>query len=256
MRSRTAITGRLFLFIAIAASCSGLSAEEAEGGKATTLGQTVAVVELFTSEGCSSCPPADRLLKKIAGDGAAPSILVLSYHVDYWNHIGWKDPYSRVQFTQRQREYAAHLLLDNLYTPQVVVNGTEEFVGSDEGKLRKSLANKPALPMITIEAIRKTPGIIQLSYALAEVQAQVLNIALVQKNASTKVRSGENGGETLHHVNVVHQLKRIEPLSKEGTTELNFPAGLKENEFIIIAFTQQKRDYRITGAAQLFIPIP
>jgi hypothetical protein len=109
--------------------------------------QGAVLIELFTSEGCSSCPPADRLLEKLAAENN-DKVYVLSFHVDYWNYIGWKDPFSQARFSQRQRNYARQFSLESIYTPQMVVNGVAEFVGSDEQKLRAAIAkNSTLLPI-------------------------------------------------------------------------------------------------------------
>ena len=95
-----------------------------------------AVVELFTSEGCSSCPPADELVARIEKESKDKPVYILAYHVDYWNRLGWKDQFSSADFSKRQNEYANYLHLESVYTPQIVVNGKKEFVGSEEGTLR------------------------------------------------------------------------------------------------------------------------
>src|ERR1700743_3380708 len=99
-----------------------------------------AVVELFTSEGCSSCPPADAVVAKLQKESAGKPIYILAYHVDYWNHLGWKDAFSDAAYSARQKDYAQYLKIEGIYTPQIVVNGKTEFVGSEEGTLHKAIA--------------------------------------------------------------------------------------------------------------------
>lgn len=120
-------------------SCDGIS-QQKEIRQTMDVESNVAVVELFTSEGCSSCPPADKLLRTIQAE--SKDVYVLSYHVDYWDRLGWKDPFSQAAFTERQRDYAQQFNLESIYTPQVVINGVKEFVGSDEQRLRSILTQK------------------------------------------------------------------------------------------------------------------
>ncbi len=244
--------------ICIAISCYGLNTKSNEKNnespKNTTLEKGTAFIELFTSEGCSSCPPADRLLNKIAHE-KGNEVFVLSYHVDYWDNIGWKDPFSQAAFSNRQRHYAQRFSSESVYTPQVVVNGMEEFVGSNETRLRSSIAKSTPIAPLNIKATRKDKSTIQLAYTIESKMPLVLNFALIKKEATSVVKRGENSGRTLHHVNIVQELKTLEPLSEAGTTEINFPSGSNELDFEIIAFTQHKTSYKITGAAQIPIPV-
>ncbi len=241
--------------VAIAVTCYGFYAKQSGVSKIVKpvfIEKGIAVVELFTSEGCSSCPPADKLLTKIAGENKE-QVYVLSYHVDYWDYLGWKDPFSQPAFSNRQRQYAQRFSLESIYTPQVVVNGVDEFVGSDETKLRTSIAKNSTVSSINIQAKRKAETI-EVSYSLQNKDALWLNIALVLPQATTTVKKGENEGKTLHHVSVVHELKTIEPLNGVGLIAIKIPTALKETAFEVIAFTQQKTQGKITGAAHISIP--
>ena len=132
-----------------------------EDGRETLYSESVAVVELFTSQGCSSCPAADALLGEVVAESKKDGkpILGLSYHVSYWNHLGWKDPYSSEQFTRRQQQYAEVLQLQSIYTPQMIVNGEYEFVGSDRRKLENALAKvRGEIPEYQIEATATAVG--------------------------------------------------------------------------------------------------
>jgi hypothetical protein len=239
--------------ICIAVSCYGVDPESREKTKSLPMEQGTAFIELFTSEGCSSCPPADRLLSKIARE-KGKDVFVLSYHVDYWDNIGWKDPFSQAVFSNRQRHYAQRFSSESVYTPQVVVNGVEEFVGSNETKLRSSIAKSNHLTPLDIQATRKDNSTIVLAYSIENKSPLSLNFALVKKEATSVVKRGENSGRTLHHVNIVNGLKTFEPKSEKGTTEINFPSGSDESEFEIIAFTQQEADFTIKSAVR--IPVP
>lgn len=217
-------------------------------------GKGIHVIELFTSEGCSSCPPADRLLSKLKAEGDS-NVFVLSYHVDYWDRLGWKDPFSRAAFTQRQGQYAQRFGLDGSYTPQMIVNGEEEFVGSDEKRLRTSLAKTMSDNVAVKAGIATTDKREwQLVYSLSSATGLTLNVALVQAEAVTDVKRGENGGRTLRHVNVVRELKTVEA---QATGRLIIPVSdeTKNLALSLIVFAQQKSSGRILGAAQVAVPL-
>ena len=170
-----------------------------------------ALVELFTSEGCSSCPAADELAAVIDGE-KNKNVYVLSFHVDYWNRLGWNDRFSNAAFTNRQEQYAAILKLESIYTPQLVVNGKTEFVGSDERKLRNTIQHE--LKNTSPAVIELSTGItgsntLEVSCTTQNASNGILNIALVQKHAETSVKKGENAGKVMKHTNIVRDLKKI-----------------------------------------------
>jgi hypothetical protein len=210
------------------------------------------VVELFTSEGCSSCPPADKLLRRLAAENK--DVYVLSYHVDYWDYLGWKDPFSQVQFSSRQRQYAQQFGLKSVYTPQVVVNGAEEFVGSDEVRLRSVLQKSSVLPGIDVKVERKDEATVAVTYSLPTGGPHLLQVALVQPQAVTTVKRGENKGKTLEHVNVVRRLKTVPVIEGNGTIMLTVHSSLKETPLEVIVFTQQKANSKITAAIRTAVP--
>jgi len=174
-----------------------------------------AVVELFTSEGCSSCPPADAVLAEIAVDAriSRRDIYCLSFHVDYWNRLGWKDPYSKAAYTQRQEEYSQLLQLDNVYTPQMVVNGIEEFIGSKRvlaAQAIELLITQSSEVSVTLQAV-VDKDTISVEYNLEGVPVgAVLNVAWVEAQATSKPDRGENRGQTLRHINIVRDFHVIE----------------------------------------------
>jgi hypothetical protein len=211
-----------------------------------------AVVELFTSEGCSSCPPADDAVAAAAKD-YPQNVYILGFHVDYWNRLGWKDEYSSAVYTDRQREYAAAFSLNGVYTPQVVVSGKTEFVGSDRNKLDKAIENElnvntSVTIQLSVSALNNTA--VSVQYTTNADDKNKLNIALVQLQAVTNVRRGENGGRTLSHINIVRDFQTVD-LAKEKTGKISFtiPKELTAKQFKIIAFTQNKAGYQVTGAA-------
>ncbi len=207
-----------------------------------------AVVELFTSEGCSSCPSADKVVADLLSRNKE-NVYILSFHVDYWNRLGWKDVFSKPEFSARQSQYASVFSSASVYTPQVIVNGSIEFVGSDESKLNATISNdlqKESASDITIST-SKNNNTIAISFDIKEQNLVLLNIALVQPEATTNVKRGENGGRILHHVNIVRSLKTLDANGK-GTINIEIQKELSHTQLEVIAFTQAKSTLRILGA--------
>jgi hypothetical protein len=212
-----------------------------------------AVVELFTSEGCSSCPPADNAVAKLLKEHS-DNVYVLGYHVDYWDNLGWKDIFSNAAYTQMQREYAKAFQLSSVYTPQIVVNGTEQFVGSNEAKLN-NVVNKElqqaSIVRLNIDAKSIDNKTVMVNYS-TDARDVKLKIALIQLNAENKIRRGENTGATLHHVNIVRDLQTISATDK-GNVTVDIPEGLTAKDCRVIAFTQNTGDNKITAATEVNI---
>lgn len=213
-----------------------------------------ALIELYTSQGCSSCPRADQYLSEVIENAETnnQNIIALSFHVDYWNRLGWKDPYSSEENTQRQYDYAKALKSSNVYTPQMVVNGKVEFVGGN--RETGSQAIQQALTQTPVKSIelKRTliDGQLTIEYDITgELNGEVLNIALAEKGVVTKVGRGENGGRTLKHENVVRVFKTIS-LSQEskGKIKVVVPGDLVKQNGIIVAFVQNKDHRQIQGA--------
>ena len=207
-----------------------------------------ALVELFTSEGCSSCPPADALLEEVQKKYSDKNVLVLSYHVDYWDKLGWKDIFSSALFTERQEYYANIFRLNNIYTPQAIVNGKKEFLGSNKSKLINSIEeqlSEKSAESIKLNAIQNTEGKIDVLY-LAEGtdgKKEQAILVLIQKMATNEIKKGENTGRTLHHINIVRNIFYL-PL-KEKTTSFTLPAGLSKEDFFVAGFIQEKKSGKI-----------
>ena len=211
-----------------------------------------AIIELFTSEGCSSCPPADDAVAQIQKKYADKNVLVLGYHVDYWDRLGWKDPFSSADFTSRQNYYADIFKLSSIYTPEVVVNGQEEFVGSDKNKLISTVEEQlkeNTSSAIKIKAAQNTAGKIEITYSTQGnySKQEELVLLLVQKTATNNIKKGENEGRTLHHINIVRKFSSFDMPSKEETTTFNLPTGLKKEDVFIAAFIQNKKSGKISG---------
>ncbi len=220
--------------ISIVSSAAADDADERNGDSQATQkkdarvkrGEPVAVVELFTSEGCSSCPPADKNLQRLAKLGMTThrNLIPLSFHVDYWNDLGWTDPLSQAEFSDRQREYAAAIQKRNVYTPQMIVNGHVEFVGSDQKVSDKAVELALKTPVkhlvdLTIPEARAGQKL-QLRYHVEAVNPAadadsdyVLNVAIVSELETFEVSRGENEGKKLSHAWVV---KSFAVLSLKG----------------------------------------
>jgi len=217
-----------------------------------------AVVELFTSEGCSSCPPAERLFNSIVKDAEAngKEVFALAFHVDYWNRLGWKDRFSEGAYSERQRIYAQKLKARSVYTPQMVVNGNVEFVGSSETEANRAITQalvKAEPVQVTLKMESQAGATTNVSYEVSEgAGAAVINFALVEKGLFTVVQRGENSGRKLHHDNVV-RLFKTETLTESGTGvfSITLPEGVDPSKAEIIAFVQQKESYQILGADRL-----
>jgi len=222
----------------------------ASGRKTIAPASGVALVELFTSEGCSSCPPADELLAETAKHYTDNNVFVLSYHVDYWDRLGWKDPFSNAAWTARQNRYAQQFKLESIYTPEAVVNGRTEFTGSDKNRLSKAIFTEIKTPYtmrLELEAHDNGKNNITVLYQLTGATGPSLNIniALVQRSADTEVKRGENEGKRLHHINIVRDLKTVAAAS--GSTVIQLPAGLKAAEAQFLERRQQFEWKRVVG---------
>jgi hypothetical protein len=199
-----------------------------------------ALVELFTSEGCSSCPPADVVLADLARTNR--SVYALAFHVDYWNELGWPDRFSSPEFTARQRAYAAAFGGQGMFTPQMIVNGLEEFTGSDRARADKSiaraLARSPTVPL-SIRARATEASTVAVDYQAPHAPADaILGVAVVERSAVTEVRRGENAGRTLHHANVVRAFVAAH-VQTSGSTILHVPATLRRDNGEVIACVQR-----------------
>lgn len=214
-------------------------------------GNSFAVLELFTSEGCNSCPPAEELLAGIQAQAAGKPIYVLAYHVDYFDRNGWKDRYSDPAFSKRQVDYSTHFA-GQVYTPQLVVNGQSESIGSDAGAVGNALGNalsKDATNTLQLSGEIK-PGSTELDYELGDDPANCyLLVAVVQRHGSTNVKGGENEGRTLDHVQLVRSLETMNLKGrKSGTIHVKLPAGFNTTDWEIIGLVQNNNTGAIAAA--------
>jgi hypothetical protein len=227
--------------------------------------KTPVLVELFTSEGCSSCPPADALLMKLEQEQpvAGAEIIVLGEHVDYWDRLGWRDRFSSHLNTERQNGYGRRFHLESVYTPQMVVDGQEEFVGNDAGHAQRAIvqAGQTAkiglrLSDVVVEP-KRVSGVVAVALGTAGLAGSTmpkgdLYAALVDPVAVTNVRSGENGGRQLKHVGVVRSLERIGSLQDLGSGAVKFslvvPGEAVAEKERVVVFAQRAGQGAVLGA--------
>ncbi|MCC3159751.1 DUF1223 domain-containing protein [Hymenobacter sp. 15J16-1T3B] len=215
------------------------------------------VVELFTSEGCSSCPAADEVLRELARTQPVPGVevLALGQHVDYWNRLGWKDAFSAPQFTERQRDYARHFGT-NSYTPQAVVNGRYELVGSQRSRLLATITQAAQEAPATV-ALTRTAGHLQVrvDQLPAGTAAATVLLALTETGLSSLVGRGENAGRLLRHAAVVRTLRPLGPVGPDGrftaTVPLTLAAGWQPAQLQAVVLVQEEASRRIVGAGWL-----
>jgi hypothetical protein len=222
--------------IAAVASCA-LFAQTADHNRAPVL------VELFTSEGCSDCPPADRLLEQLD-----PRVIVLSEHVDYWNYLGWRDPYSSHENSVRQEAYARRFQTDGPYTPQMVVDGRAQFVGSDAKRAVTEITNATERPKALVRVERKSTGI-EVNVDGSPNAAGVF-LALAQDSGTSQVSTGENKGRQLHHVAMVRTLRKIGSVKRGGSFSQTIPLPASAAEQRVIVFVQEGDAGPVLGAAE------
>ncbi|WP_272151937.1 DUF1223 domain-containing protein [Tenacibaculum aiptasiae] len=213
------------------------------------------VFQLFTSQGCSSCPPADYLLEQVKKNTSNSNVIVMSYHVDYWNRLGWKDPFSKKIYTELQYEYARKFNSSSVYTPQLVVNGNEHFTGSNKSKLKRSLrkyTSENTSNAIALSNIRKKGRLINIDYKIkGDLNDKIVSFALVLEEKTTFVKRGENSNRKIKNSNIVINQVSLPIQDKaNGNTSLNIPEIFEVNDnYRIIAFVQ-KPNLQITGGIQ------
>lgn len=240
------------------ASISEARADESERGV-----QGVAVVELFTSEGCSSCPPADRLLADLA-DSSDRCIYALSFHVDYWDELGWPDRFASGAYTGRQQAYARALGVRGMYTPQMIVNGTEEFTGSDRDRAGAAVSRalaRPSKVRLVMRPRSTAPNATTVDYEVSDTPAGAsLTVGVVEHQAVTHVLRGENAGKTLRHENVVQSLAAVPLTASTGSLVVQVPSSLARTGAEVVGWVQRAPSLEggmpVLGAARSPLPSP
>lgn len=241
--------------LALLAASAGATPLPGPGATPSASHAPFAVVELFTSEGCSSCPPADQLLSGISHDAARDgrNILTLEFHVDYWNTPSWTDTLSDAAHSERQRRYAS-ALGSEVYTPQAVVNGRASCVGSDASHLRRLLAaelDRPARATLSIESAPEG-GHPAVRYRVTGVSAGAwLCATITESGLVSSVRGGENAGRVLKHDSVVREFM-ARPLGSEATGLVRFAAAANSSHpRRLVVFVQDPRTLEILAAASV-----
>lgn len=225
--------------------------------------KSIVVVELFTSEGCSSCPPADELIRKVSEQQPIPGVEVvaLEEHVDYWNHDGWNDPFSSSDFTERQVVYSHVLPKSGVYTPQIIVDGYAEIAGSRAQQLGVAIQKAASVPKANVTlnpSPEKDSGKVSFEVkvdhlpSLSKGDELELWVAVTEKSLQSDVKAGENSGETLRHAAVVRSLRKAGS-TKTGTDYANqvtvkLEKNWKRENLAVVAFVVDKNSHKIVGA--------
>lgn len=249
------------------AGLSAISAESETLPATNNSGQRVPViVELFTSEGCSSCPPADAVLAKLERTQPVPGaeIIALGEHVDYWNYIGWSDPFSSHQFSERQGNYARAFNRDGIYTPQMVVDGEAEFVGSNLSRARDAIAKAAAQQKAMVQMVRRAASGAGLAAfkvrvtdlpPLSRAETVEVMLAITESELASNVARGENAGRRLEHGSVVRllalaaQAAAPEAQAITAEPEVRIKPEWKRENLRAVVFVQAQTSRRVLGAA-------
>lgn len=224
------------------------------------------VVELFTSEGCSSCPPADTLLRQLVDTQPVPGvrIVALGEHVDYWDQQGWKDRFSSAALTNRQQVYARAFNVDSIYTPQMVVDGREQVVGSDAAAARRAIEQERSVPhgivKIVVEPHGDRVGVTiaaGLPSATSRGRRAEIVLAVTEDGLTSDVRRGENHGRVLTHVAVVRQLLTLGDAGAASVQhEVVIDPSWQRDRVKLVAFVQESRSRRIVAAGAVPLQSP
>lgn len=219
--------------------------------------QLLPIVELYTSEGCSSCPAADKLLNEMSDirNNEGKPFIGLSFHVTYWNRLGWIDSFSNESYTQRQKKYQSQLALSDLYTPQAIVNGKYEFVGSNSVHFRNALQNSEnsKSSYVINASARLINNQVHVIYeADKERRTEWINVALIEKSAQRKITRGENKSRVLKHYNVVREFA-TRNMIRQDTVLIPLAPNLKLNNMAIVLYVQHKKTMKIAGG--ILIPV-
>jgi len=222
------------------------------------------LVELFTSEGCSSCPPADELLSQIQREQPIAGVQIIGFeeHVDYWNHDGWMDPYSAAEWTIRQQGYTARFKSDSPYTPQMIVDGQREFVGNNAGSalevIRQSAQQQKT--SVAIGPATTTKGDVQrFEIRVGNIPASGgadkadVWLAVCEEGLRGDAKAGENGGKTWQHAAIVRSMQKIGAASANSTEplviaqQIKLKSNWKRDNLRVVVFVQERKSWRILG---------
>ena len=242
------------------------SARSAPAQPAAQVDRSPVIIELFTSEGCSSCPPADALLSKLEMDQpiAGAEIIGLEEHVDYWNHDGWTDPYSSGEWTLRQQDYVTRLKSNTPYTPQMIVDGQTEFTGNDVRKAQEAIQQaarreKTSVSIAGDAAARNNVLACEVRVTnirgAGEQEKLDVWLAVTEAGLPTAVTAGENKGQTWEHASIVRSLQKIGTISSgsslpfQAKPQIKLRPNWKKENLRLVAFVQERKSWRIIGGA-------
>jgi hypothetical protein len=218
-----------------------------------TTPRTPVVVEMFTSEGCSSCPPADEELARLEKEQPVAGALVvpIAWHVDYWDYLGWKDPFSSPASTERQRGYARANGTSSLYTPQAMVDGAEDVSGSRSAALRRAIADAAKAPKANV-ALRVKDGALEVAIdAIPQHGASDVTLVLVQPRARVSVPRGENAGRTLEHTAIAREVRAIgEVKASDASARVRSPVTSGRG-YAAVVVLEQRTPRKVLGAAMI-----
>lgn len=265
---KTSYVGLMLLGLCALAAAAGLRSHPQSSSITGGAMRTPVVVELFTSEGCSSCPPADSLLAGLALQQPIENVevIALEEHVDYWNELGWVDPFSSHGWTARQYQYAEVLGNGNPYTPQMVVDGRTEFVGSQGHKAQQTIAQSARMEKTQVALSHANPGkpgeerfSVKIGKLPGTKQHDTVEVwlAITETGLHSAVKRGENAGEDLHHAAIVRSIQKIgeakagEETSFAGDASAALLVEWKRENLKAVVFVQEKKGRRILGAAEL-----
>ena len=232
------------------------------GGSVSQEPRVPVLVELFTSEGCSSCPSADDLLRRLVQEQpvAGVEIIALSEHVDYWDHQGWKDPFSSSRFTARQDQYAPHFDGNGMYTPQAVVDGRFQMVGSDGPKLRDAILSAAKAPkaLVQVRAHMAGSGRLAVTADVRDVPPDQrgdldVMLAVIEHGLTVDVKRGENASRRLQHDAVVRTLDRIGTIARDTRASVlkgdpKVSSEWPRSNLRVVVFLQHRRSGHVIGA--------
>jgi hypothetical protein len=268
-----------FMLVGISCTCLTAAAQDATAPAATpapassaaapaTPSKSAVVVELFTSEGCSTCPPADKILGYIDAKQPFPgeNVITLEEHVDYWNHDGWTDPFSSAKFTERQANYGEFFKKQN-YTPQMVVDGKAEVLGSNGQEVIKVIQAEAQAPKAEVTIAPGTSSGKERQYTVTTGKIDGASsgdtaevwLAVTENGLSNNVKAGENSGQTLAHTGTVRSLQKVgvadpsKPASFSGTAQVKFDAKWNPANSHVVVFVQEKKSRKILGASSIAV---
>ncbi|KAF0248567.1 MAG: hypothetical protein FD167_2027 [bacterium] len=235
------------------------------------------LVELFTSEGCSSCPPADKVLEELSTEQpiANTDIIVLSEHVDYWNRLGWQDPYSLNEFSLRQDTYAQVFGNTSVYTPQMVINGQHELVGSDKQKALGLIGKSvdPSTFDIKLSYKENTKSSLEIAIDISKLplasnketnntnDINDVMLAIAEDKLQSSVIRGENAGRKLHHIGVVRKLSSVGEITPSKTASPKYNSRVEialldkwqRSNLKIVVFVQNRKTRQVFGVTSIKI---